>query len=87
MNIKELPQKAKDFVLVKKEQFGTLSKKKKIAIVVAIISLILAIVFGISYSRANKYGVLFSGLESSDAAAVTKELESKKVDTKKEIVY
>ncbi|MFR9069113.1 MAG: flagellar basal-body MS-ring/collar protein FliF [Paraclostridium sp.] len=82
MNIKELPQKIKDFVLVKKEQFGTLSKKKKIAIVVAIISLILAIVFGISYSRANKYGVLFSGLESSDAAAVTKELESKKVDTK-----
>ena len=43
MNIKELPQKAKDFVLVKKEQFDTLSKKKKIAIMVAVISLVLGI--------------------------------------------
>jgi flagellar M-ring protein FliF len=82
MNIKELPQKAKDFVLVKKEQFDTLSKKKKVAVMVAVVSLILAIIFGIVYSRENKYGVLFSGLEPSDAAAVSKELESKKIDTK-----
>ena len=58
MNIKELPQKAKDFVLVKKEQFDTLSKKKKIAIMVAVISLVLAMIFGLTYAKKNKYGVL-----------------------------
>ena len=82
MNIKELPQKAKDFVLVKKEQFDTLSKKKKIAIMVAVISLVLAMIFGLTYAKKNKYGVLFSGLDSNDAATITKELESKKVETK-----
>ncbi|MGL5756422.1 MAG: flagellar basal-body MS-ring/collar protein FliF [Paraclostridium sp.] len=82
MNIKELPQKTKDFVIVKKEQFEALSKKKKIAVIVAVISLVLAIIFGINYAKQNKYGVLFSGLDPSDATAVTKELESKKIETK-----
>ncbi len=82
MNIKELPQNAKDFVIVKKEQFNALSKKKKIAISVAVVSLVLAIVFGVVHAKQNKYGVLFSGLEPSDATTITKELESRKIETK-----
>nr|WP_263330061.1 hypothetical protein [Paraclostridium sp. AKS73] len=44
--------------------------------------MILAGIFGINYAKSNKYAVLFSGLDSNDATAVTKELESKKVETK-----
>lgn len=82
MNIKEFPQKTKDFVIVKKDQFIELPKKKKIIIATAVVTLILAGIFGINYAKSNKYAVLFSGLDSNDATAVTKELESKKVETK-----
>lgn len=82
MNIKEFPQKTKDFVMVKKEKFIELPKKKKIIIVTALVTLLLAGIFGANYAKANKYAVLFSGLDSNDATVVTKELESRKIETK-----
>lgn len=82
MNIKEFPQKTKDFVIVKKDQFIELPKKKKIIITTALVTLLLAGIFAINYAKENKYAVLFSGLDSNDATMVTKELESKKIETK-----
>ena len=82
MNIKEFPQKTKDFVILKKDQFIELPKKKKIIITTAIVTLVVAGIFGINYAKSNKYAVLFSGLDSNDATVVTKELESKKIETK-----
>ncbi|MEN2258027.1 hypothetical protein AAIB48_09705 [Paraclostridium benzoelyticum] len=65
-------------MIVKKDQFIELPKKKKIIIATAVVTLILAGIFGINYAKSNKYAVLFSGLDSNDATAVTKELESKR---------
>ena len=59
-----------------------LDKSKKIAICIAIVALIIAIVFGISYAENNKYGVLYSGLNSVDAATVTQQLEDSGVEIK-----
>lgn len=59
-----------------------LDKSKKIAICIAIVALIIAIVFGISYAENNKYGVLYSGLNSVDAATVTQQLEASGVEIK-----
>lgn len=81
MNLKEITQKIKDFISTKKQQFLELKKEKKIAIIVAVIASILAIIFGVGYLKESKYEVLFSGLDSNDAASITKELESRKVDT------
>lgn len=82
MNLKEVIEKMKDFISVRKEQFLQLKKEKKIAIIVGVIAIILAIIFGVGYIKDNKYKVLFSGLDSNDAASITKELENRKVDTK-----
>ena len=59
-----------------------LDKSKKIAICIAIVALIIAIVFGISYAENNKYGILYSGLNSVDAATVTQQLEASGVEIK-----
>ena len=84
MNVKEIMQNIKDFMGTKKEQFNGLKKGKKIAIIVGIITIIMATIFGIKYTKDNKYDVLFSGLNSTDANAITSELESRKVETKVE---
>lgn len=82
MNIKEIIKKAKDSTKNKKDQFKELKKEKKIAIIIGVVAVILAILFGVKYINDNKYKVLFSGLDPNDAAAITKELESKKIETK-----
>ncbi len=82
MNINEIIKKIKDFVNTKKDQFKELKKEKKIALIIGIIAIILSMVFGIKYINDNKYKVLFSGLDTNDATAITKELENKKIDTK-----
>lgn len=82
MNVKEIIQNVKDFIGTKTNQFNALKKEKKIAIIVGLIAIILAIIFGIGYVKDNKYKVLFSGLDSNDAAAISKELENRKIDTK-----
>ena len=82
-------QKIKEFLINIKDQFINLDKNKKIAICIGIVEIIVAITFGVSYSQQNKYGVLYSGLDSIDAATVTKSLEDAGVETKIEgdIIY
>lgn len=82
MNFKEIMQKAKDFINNKKLQFNEFNKTKKIAIIIGVVTILLALGFGIKYSMDNKYKVLFSGLDTNDAAVITKELENKKIDMK-----
>lgn len=82
MNIKEIISKIKEFTNKKLSDFKNLSKSKRLAIIIAIIAIILSLIFGIKYMSDNKYKVLFSGLDSNDAAAITKELENQKVDMK-----
>lgn len=81
--------KFKEFIIKIKAAFNNLDKSKKIAMGVGVVSIILAILFGISYKENNKYGVLYSGLDTTDAATITKALEDEGVDTKIEgdIIY
>ena len=81
--------KFKEFMTKVKAAFNKLDKSKKIAIGIGIIAVVLAIVFGITYTENNKYGVLYSGLDTVDAASVTKALEDAGIDTKIEgdIIY
>ena len=82
MNIKEIIIKIKEFTNKKLSDFKNLSKSKRLAIIIVIIAIILSFIFGIKYMNDNKYKVLFSGLDSNDAASITKELENQKVDMK-----
>lgn len=77
-----LIDKIKGFSKNSLEKVKNLKVGTKVAIGIGIVTLILALIFTINYSRKNKYKVLFSGLDSVDAANVTKSLEDKKVDTK-----
>ena len=76
MNVKDIINKIKEFISKKILDFKALSKTKKLALVIASVAVILSIVFGVKYMNNNKYKVLFSGLNSTDAASITKELES-----------
>lgn len=59
-----------------------LSKNKKIAFGIIISGVIAALIFtGISFGK-TKYAVLFSNLDTTDAATVYKQLQSDKVDAK-----
>ena len=82
MNVKDIINKIKEFISKKILDFKALSKTKKLALVIASVAVILSIVFGVKYMNNNKYKVLFSGLNSTDAASITKELESEKIDMK-----
>lgn len=82
MNIKEIINKIKEFLSKRLSDFKSLSTVKKLAIIIAVITLILSLIFGIKYMQESKYKVLFSGLDSNDAATITKELESQGVDMK-----
>ncbi|MGL5692658.1 MAG: flagellar basal-body MS-ring/collar protein FliF [Peptostreptococcaceae bacterium] len=75
-------QNLKTFFNDKKEAFKKLEKSKKYAIVIGVLTIVLATGFSVSYSMKNKYSVLFSGLETYDASNISKELENRKVDTK-----
>ena len=72
-----------------KAAFNNLDKSKKIAMGIGVIAILLAIVFGIKYIESNKYGVLYSGLDTTDAASVTQALEDEGIDMKIEgnIIY
>lgn len=74
----------KKFFVDKKELFKELDKSKKYAIIIAVVAIVLATGFSISYSIKNKYGILFSGLDTYDAANISEELESQGVDMKVE---
>lgn len=66
------------------EKFKSLSKGIKIASVISLITLIIAISSLFLYKSANKYDVLFSGLESSDSQTVLASLEEQGIDFKVE---
>lgn len=82
MNIKELIENFKKFLGNKTGQYKGLKKEKQIAIIVGVVAIALAAVFGIKYVNDSKYKVLFSGLDTSDAAAITKELEGQNIQMK-----
>ncbi|MGL6105064.1 flagellar basal-body MS-ring/collar protein FliF [Romboutsia sp.] len=84
MNVKGIIEKVKKIITAKTEQFKGLKKEKKIAAIIGVVAVTLSIIFGIMYLNNSKYQVLFSGLDSSDANTITKELESRKVETKVE---
>ena len=82
MNFKDIIQKVKEFINDKKLKFKELKKEKKIAIIIGVVAIVLATVFGIKYLNDSKYEILFSGLATNDASAITEELESKNIDMK-----
>jgi len=82
MNIKEIGNNIKEFISKKVSDFKSLSTVKKLVLIIAVITLVLSLIFGIKYMQDSKYQVLFSGLDSTDAATVTKELESQGIDMK-----
>lgn len=64
------------------EKFKSFSKGIRIAIIVALVTVIIAIGSLFFYSSSTKYKVLFSNLDPSDAQLVTNKLKEKKVDMK-----
>lgn len=76
--MKKLLEKVKELL----EKFKSKSKKIKIAVIVAIIAVLIAIISAIFYSSSNKYQVLFSNLDATDAQTVMTTLNESKVDTK-----
>lgn len=84
MEFKGIISKIKEIFQNKNKQFNELKKEKKIAIVVGVIAVILALIFGAKYISDSKYKLLFSGLSSSDAISITKELENQGVEMKVE---
>ena len=72
MNIKEIGNNIKEFISNKISDFKNLSTVKKLVLIIAIITLVLSLIFGIKYMQDSKYKVLFSGLDSTDAANITK---------------
>lgn len=81
--------KFKEFMTKIKTAFNKLETSKKISMAIGVVAVVLAIVFGINYAEENKYGVLYSGLDTTDAATITKALEDEGIDTKIEgdIIY
>lgn len=63
-------------------KFKSLSKKIRIAAIIAVVTVIIALISMIFYSSANKYAVLFSNLDPTDAQTVTAKLTEAKVDMK-----
>ncbi|WP_411679138.1 flagellar basal-body MS-ring/collar protein FliF [Clostridium thailandense] len=64
------------------ERWKELSKKRKIAYGVIAAGVVAALIFGGVYFGQTRYAVLFSNMDSSDSAAVYKQLQADKVDAK-----
>lgn len=63
-------------------KFQSFGKWVKIAIIVAIVAIIIAIISTIVVSSSNKYAVLFSNLDSTDAETISAKLTEDKVEMK-----
>ena len=63
-------------------KFKTFSKGIRIAMVVSVIAVLIAIVSLVVYSSSNKYAVLYSNLDPSDVDVVINKLTEDKVDMK-----
>lgn len=79
---KNFIESIKEFINKSVDGFKKLDKNKKYAIGIGVVAIVLAIIFSFSYSVKNKYGILFSGLDTYDAANISKALEDKGVETK-----
>lgn len=66
------------------EKFKSFSKNIKIAIIISIITVVIVIISVMFYNSSNKYKVLFSNLNSSDAQYLLGELTDRAVDMKVE---
>ncbi|MCQ2969531.1 MAG: flagellar M-ring protein FliF [Clostridium sp.] len=66
------------------EKFKSLSKGIKIASIMSLVTLVIAITSLFLFKSANKYSVLFSGLESADSQTVLASLEEQAIDFKVE---
>ncbi|MDP4087904.1 MAG: flagellar basal-body MS-ring/collar protein FliF [Bacillota bacterium] len=64
-----------------KEKFLSMSTMRKIAFGIILLAVIASIMLFVSYSNANKYGILFANLSSEDGKTITDQLTAKKVDT------
>lgn len=64
------------------DKFKAMSKGVRIATIIALVSLLIAIISMFFYSSGNKYKVLFSGLDPNDSQLVTSKLKEAKVDMK-----
>lgn len=64
------------------EKFKSQSKKIKIAVIASVIAVIVAIVSAVVYSTSNKYAILFSNLDTTDAKTVVDYLTTEKIDNK-----
>ena len=82
MEQQNIMDKVKAFFSNNVEKFKSLSNAKKIAVGVGVIAVILATIFTAMYVQKSKYGVLFSNLDPNDAASISQELESRKIETK-----
>lgn len=80
--IASFKNKIKDQVANSRTKIKSLKKGTKIAIGIGIVAIALALVFTAISANKNKYAVLFSELDVQDAADISAELESRKIDTK-----
>ncbi|MGM9934971.1 MAG: flagellar basal-body MS-ring/collar protein FliF [Clostridium sp.] len=64
------------------EKFKSQSKKIKIAVIVSVIAVIVAIASAIFYTTSNKYAILFSNLDTTDAKTVVDYLTTEKIENK-----
>lgn len=76
--MKKLLEKVKGLL----EKFKSKNKKIKAAIIIAVIAVVIAIISGIFYSSSNKYQILFSNLDPTDAQTVVNTLKEQKVENK-----
>lgn len=72
--------KVKEILSTLKTKFLGFSKGVKIALIIAAVAILVGIFSIVSYTKANKYGVLFSDLDANDAKVVTNKLTDEKVD-------
>jgi len=75
-------EKIKEIIKKFQEKFKSLSKGVKISLIIALVALVVGIITFSFYSSKNKYGILFSDLEASDAQTITAKLKEAKVDMK-----
>ncbi|SFC61079.1 flagellar basal-body MS-ring/collar protein FliF [Clostridium uliginosum] len=64
------------------DKFKSQSKKIKIAIIVACVAVLIAVASTAIYTSSNKYQVLFSNLDPSDAQVILAKLNESKITTK-----
>ncbi|WP_315068453.1 flagellar basal-body MS-ring/collar protein FliF [uncultured Clostridium sp.] len=76
--MKKLLEKIKGLL----QKFKSQNKKIKIAVIVAVLAVFIAIGCGIYYSSSNKYQVLFSNLDEGNEQTVIDYLNKNKIDAK-----